>query len=1224
VAADQDNAPRAFAEVAIELGLCDDRKVRDALLVKQKLGEMGVHRTLEEILVERGYISEEGIKQVEKALKGDNRLGGFELVEKVGAGAMGAVFRARQVSLDRIVALKILPRHLAEDPSFVNRFLREARNVAKLNHPNIIQGIDVGEAKGYYYFAMEYIDGPNVRTVVDEKGPMSEKDALQVLLGAAKGLEHAWKNSILHRDIKPANLMITSENVVKLCDLGLATARGPEADASGSSVGKAVGTPYYISPEQATGEKDVDTRSDIYSLGATLYHMLSGHPPFEGNPSAVVLAKHLKDRVQPLSRTDVSRNTQMFLGKMMAKDRKERHQTPTEVIEDIEDLIAAKPPRYSVRFRGESTFPIPGALPQGRATGKHAVVQTRHVKGRPVQKSSSVSMLILIFLFLALAGVVAWQASIGKISIPGLMTPTPEPPPPPSEPVFVQQPAGPVVQPATQEPPKTIQERDNTALKATLAQIASDLKEGRMGPEDARIRLDAFAAQNPKHGLDREVGAIQSEIERQNTERREALANALADVKKLVADGEFDKAADALDTLTRNGFTSADVAPAKDALVAAYDKEVDSVEDSVKAALASNNIAGARQAYDKWAQRQAGALRIEEIAARTKKIEDAIKAKEARIAEMERDKLVKLAEALHEVRAAIRAGKPLLPEEIGVDVPQGYLKALLREAEKAVSFTDEIARKVGNMGTASVPYRSTRVTGKTSYAGSGHVKVRTREGLEIVIAMLDVPSETVMEWSGLTGNTAKVQKVRFITFSGLETVPENLPLGTEAENPDLVLLLKALKAQKEAEVVKSIREKLQALNPDTADMASLQTALTTLEELQASGTDARDLADLQAKVRSELVKRVASLFGAKGKDSKYGVTVVYDTADPQPLGDWTGIDGGWTWSVPGLNAKGGKLAHLVLWAKPLHLNLLIERRGGVLTADVGGLQVSIDSQGTKVVTSDGVVLAEGPSPGTGRIPVDITLEGSAGRLDVGADIRLTWKMPPGKEAGSPIAVTADGLSLWGITIEGTPISGEGASALAQLAAARKKIETGQKATWPILPGLPGWLAEKGTWRLGDTGYLETRDSSEVMQIRAAIKVPTPLAIEGIYRQHNGNPTMAKNGGIGVVSGLTSRLVVAASRAVVGRWTLVSRDEQQTRGRSSSINDEQDYKIRVEAFRNGNVSFSVDGDKKLSTDEALYVGDTVTFGFYKMGVANAFKDLTIEPLPKDVVIGRGPE
>jgi formylglycine-generating enzyme required for sulfatase activity/tRNA A-37 threonylcarbamoyl transferase component Bud32 len=268
----------------------------------------------------------------------------FQLLKLVGQGGMGKVYRAKQLSVDRIVAVKILKPNLARDRKFLDRFKEEARAAAKLNHPNIVQAIDAGEAGGYFYFAMEFVDGETMHRLMLREGLMDENKAVKIALDTAHALGHAHLHGIVHRDVKPGNIMISKEGLTKLCDLGLAQLQ-EEAAASGR--GPAIGTPYYISPEQAQGYTNVDCRSDIYSLGATLYRALAGRPAFDAPTRAEILEKHVhtplpwpKDHNPALSDTIC-----YIVAKMMMKKPEQRYQTPDELAEDLERLTRGETPK---------------------------------------------------------------------------------------------------------------------------------------------------------------------------------------------------------------------------------------------------------------------------------------------------------------------------------------------------------------------------------------------------------------------------------------------------------------------------------------------------------------------------------------------------------------------------------------------------------------------------------------------------------------------------------------------------------------------------------------------------------------------------------------------------------------------------------------------------------------------------------------------------------------
>ncbi len=297
-------------------------------------------------MLSKGVVHPEELEFVRASLVPDEyptEVAGFELIEKIGEGSMGVVYRARQKSLDRIVALKILSPRLARNARYVARFEREARAVAKLSHPNIVGGIDVGFYQGFHYFAMELVEGRSIQEMIEE-GPLPEKRALEIALKVAEALSHAWDRGLVHRDIKPANIIITADGTVKITDLGLAK-NTMEGEVSLTDTGTTLGTAYYLSPEQAKGESTIDTRTDIYSLGGTLYHMLTGSPPYHGTPVSV-MTQHVSAPVPDpkVARADLSEGTSAVVKMMMAKDRRERYRTPDDLIIDIKRLLEGRKP----------------------------------------------------------------------------------------------------------------------------------------------------------------------------------------------------------------------------------------------------------------------------------------------------------------------------------------------------------------------------------------------------------------------------------------------------------------------------------------------------------------------------------------------------------------------------------------------------------------------------------------------------------------------------------------------------------------------------------------------------------------------------------------------------------------------------------------------------------------------------------------------------------------
>ncbi len=268
-------------------------------------------------------------------------LKGYELTERIAEGGMGAVFRARQVSLDRTVAVKVLKPRLAKDKSFLRRFQREARAVAKLDHRNIVRAIDVGASRGWHYIVMEFVEGPSLQSVLDKSGVMNERDAIRVVWQILAALRHAHSNGLVHRDVKPDNILLPPGGDAKLCDLGLA--KETEGDGTRLTVvGTAMGTPHYVSPEQAAGAEDVDVRSDIYSLGATFYHMVCGRPPFVGGGAVSLMARHITEAVTPVQMHNgaLSDGVAHVIETMLAKDRDERYATPAQAMLELKAVAA--------------------------------------------------------------------------------------------------------------------------------------------------------------------------------------------------------------------------------------------------------------------------------------------------------------------------------------------------------------------------------------------------------------------------------------------------------------------------------------------------------------------------------------------------------------------------------------------------------------------------------------------------------------------------------------------------------------------------------------------------------------------------------------------------------------------------------------------------------------------------------------------------------------------
>ncbi len=268
-------------------------------------------------------------------------LGGYRVERTLGRGAMGKVFLAVQESLDRQVALKVMAPHLAKDAAFVKSFQAEARAAASLTHPNVVIVHDVGEQKGFHYLSMEYMDRGSVEELLSERGRLSHRETLEILRDAASGLVYAESRGIVHRDIKPANLMRNHQGATKIADLGLAVNVEAESELKDEGGKKVFGTPHFISPEQLRGET-VDCRSDLYSLGATIYQLLTGETPFEGETTREILRGHLFEpapRVREIA-SEVPKELDDLVARLLEKDPADRYPSAGTLLADVQRLLA--------------------------------------------------------------------------------------------------------------------------------------------------------------------------------------------------------------------------------------------------------------------------------------------------------------------------------------------------------------------------------------------------------------------------------------------------------------------------------------------------------------------------------------------------------------------------------------------------------------------------------------------------------------------------------------------------------------------------------------------------------------------------------------------------------------------------------------------------------------------------------------------------------------------
>lgn len=271
------------------------------------------------------------------------QLGDYQILKRLGRGGMADVYLAEQRSLRRQVAFKVLHARLANDENYVRRFHHEAQTVAALIHPNIVQIYEVGCLEGIHFIAQEYVAGHNLLQVLSRRGVLDAAAAVDVLRQVAAALHKAGERGIIHRDIKPENILLSSAGEIKVADFGLARINQPAAGGPSTlgltQIGMTMGTPLYMSPEQAEG-REIDQRSDLYSLGVSCYQMLAGRPPFQGDTALSIAVQHLNkqpDRLETL-REDLPPALCQTVHKMLAKKPRDRHQNAAELLRELREL----------------------------------------------------------------------------------------------------------------------------------------------------------------------------------------------------------------------------------------------------------------------------------------------------------------------------------------------------------------------------------------------------------------------------------------------------------------------------------------------------------------------------------------------------------------------------------------------------------------------------------------------------------------------------------------------------------------------------------------------------------------------------------------------------------------------------------------------------------------------------------------------------------------------
>ncbi len=290
-------------------------------------------------------------------------IAGYRRGRLLGTGGMAQVFEARHLQLDRVVALKLLKAQVADDADFSLRFLRESHAMAAVTHPNVVAIYDAGESDGLLYMVLEYVPGGDLQRLLKRRGPLPVDEALALIAGCARGVKAIAEAGLVHRDIKPQNIFLARDGQAKIGDLGLA--RAADGADRMTLTGNSWGTPVFMSPEQIRGIADIDTRTDIYALGATLFTLLTGAEPFSG-PTAFVITHQVLSEPAPdpraLNKT-ISAEVAALIAKAMAKDRDQRYRNADELLEDLERARAGQ------RLLHAAARPLAGASPAAPLAG---------------------------------------------------------------------------------------------------------------------------------------------------------------------------------------------------------------------------------------------------------------------------------------------------------------------------------------------------------------------------------------------------------------------------------------------------------------------------------------------------------------------------------------------------------------------------------------------------------------------------------------------------------------------------------------------------------------------------------------------------------------------------------------------------------------------------------------------------------------------------------------
>ncbi len=765
-------AGEGFLQVAVEQGLLSEDAAADCRRIASVLAEIGEGKPIDEIAVQKGYLTRKQADTVRRAAE-SGRIGAYQVLERLGAGAVGAVFRARDTRNGTIVALKVLTeaaRQHGGDAGY-QRFLRESRIATTLNHPNLTRGFEAGEIAGYTYLAMEFVPGETLEAQLARVGRLPEKVAFQVALDVLRALEHLQQFQLIHRDVKPGNVMIPPEGAAKLCDLGLTRPALTEAKELGV-VEVPLGTAVYVSPEQIQRPDHIDWRADVYSLGATLYHALTGTPPFTADSPAAVAKKHLTTppRDPREFALELSEGGVNVVLKMLQKDPRDRHASLADLADDMESVIAGKVPVHTL-----TTAPITAKVPK-RTHPAHAT--------RP-RKSSAVPLVVTGVAVLA-AGGAAWWSLAGKDTKP------------PEEPHGTA-PVEPAPAPAggatdVEPPPPTPAAGRTEDDEAARAALNSALTYGAEHPDEwdqARARFEFVAERYADTASGEQAKAKIADLEARRGaagdaefERRSSRAASAESLGQLtVAWTTYDDFPEALAT-TAGGRRAAEE---QTRLAAAARKRIDDALGAARTAAGAGRFADAKKALDDASPAALGALADELATARERLVSEEKNAAWQRDAQR-RHFGATFAEALYLAGRGDGAGARalLVARRPELSLHEAELDALANDLQE-VSRVEAAARESWNkMGAAPVQLTTAgpaaaKVSGKAAGFADTRLVVETGPARRVQLELRDVTAGDVIDLAMRTLDPRRPQDARAaLLYAFARTDPDRAAAQAES------------------------------------------------------------------------------------------------------------------------------------------------------------------------------------------------------------------------------------------------------------------------------------------------------------------------------------------------------------------------------------------------------------------------------------------------------------